>query len=152
MEVELRRGGAGVAHLSCVRRPARGRPDLQLAGWYLLGKDEDDGVVVGEFRDAQSRGRRPDRENAGNVETGDRLLVFVDESGFYLLPGVVKTYAPEGRAPVLREKLTRDHLSVMAGMTPDGKLYTFKGLSGIMATVHPPEIFIKKALYPCKQR
>ena len=25
-----------------------------------------------------------------------RTLVFVDESGFYLLPGVVRTYAPEG--------------------------------------------------------
>lgn len=62
-----------------------------------------------------------------------RVLVFVDESGFYLLPGVVKTYAPEGRTPVLREKLTRDHLSVMAGMTPDGKLYTLarqESLSG----------------------
>ena len=53
-----------------------------------------------------------------------RVPVFVDESGFYLLPGVVKTYAPEGRTPVLREKLTRDHLSVMGGMTPEGKLYT----------------------------
>jgi transposase len=53
-----------------------------------------------------------------------RVPVFVDESGFYLLPGVVKTYAPEGRTPLLREKLTRDHLSVMAGMTPEGKLYT----------------------------
>ncbi len=53
-----------------------------------------------------------------------RAPVFVDESGFYLLPGVVETYAPEGRTPVLREKLTRDHLSVMAGMTPEGKLYT----------------------------
>ena len=53
-----------------------------------------------------------------------RVLVFVDEAGFYLLPGVVKTYAPEGRTPVLRAKLTRDHLSVMGGMTPLGKLYT----------------------------
>ena len=26
-----------------------------------------------------------------------RALVFVDESGFYLLPGRVKTYAPEGQ-------------------------------------------------------
>lgn len=62
-----------------------------------------------------------------------RVLVFVDESGFYLLPGVVKTYAPEGRTPVLREKLTRDHLSVMGGMTPEGKLYTLarqESLSG----------------------
>ncbi len=53
-----------------------------------------------------------------------RVLVFVDESGFYLLPGLVRTYAPEGRTPVLREKVTRDHLSVMGGMTPEGKIYT----------------------------
>jgi transposase len=43
---------------------------------------------------------------------------------FYLLPGLVKTYAPIGQTPVLREKVTRDHLSVMGGMTPRGKIYT----------------------------
>jgi transposase len=53
-----------------------------------------------------------------------RALVFVDESGFYLLPGVVKTYSPKGLTPVLYEKQTRDHLSVMGGMTPAGKVYT----------------------------
>ena len=53
-----------------------------------------------------------------------RTLVFVDESGFYLLPGVVRTYGPKGRTPVIDKVLTRDHLSVMAGMTPDGKLFT----------------------------
>lgn len=53
-----------------------------------------------------------------------RTLVFEDESGFYLLPGVVRTYAPEAQTPVLREKQTRDHLSVMGGMTPQGKVYT----------------------------
>jgi transposase len=53
-----------------------------------------------------------------------RTLVFEDESGFYLLPGVVKTYAPEGLTPVLREKQTRDHLSVMGGMTPEGRVDT----------------------------
>ena len=53
-----------------------------------------------------------------------RALVFEDESGFYLLPGVVRTYRPEGLTPVLREKQTRDHLSVMGGMTPEGKVYT----------------------------
>jgi len=53
-----------------------------------------------------------------------RTLVFVDESGFYLLPGVVKTYSPQGRTPILTAKLTRDHLSVMGGMTPQGKVYT----------------------------
>jgi transposase len=53
-----------------------------------------------------------------------RTLVFVDEAGFYLLPGVVRTYAPAGQSPELRAKLTRDHLSVMGGLTPAGKVYT----------------------------
>jgi transposase len=53
-----------------------------------------------------------------------RTLVFVDEAGFYLVPGVVKTYAPEGRTPVITATLTRDHLSVMGGMTPSGNVYT----------------------------
>jgi transposase len=51
-----------------------------------------------------------------------RSLVFVDESGFYLLPGRVRTYAPEGHTPVLHEWQTRDHLSLMGGVTPAGKL------------------------------
>jgi transposase len=53
-----------------------------------------------------------------------RTLVFVDESGFYLLPAVVRTYGPKGHTPVIGKRLTRDHLSVMAGITPAGKLYT----------------------------
>src|SRR5258706_52319 len=53
-----------------------------------------------------------------------RTLVFEDESGFYLLPGLVRTYAPKGQTPVIHEKQTRDHLSVMGGMTPAGKVYT----------------------------
>ncbi len=53
-----------------------------------------------------------------------RVLVFEDESGFYLLPGLVRTYAPEAQTPVIREKQTRDHLSVMGGMTLAGKVYT----------------------------
>jgi len=53
-----------------------------------------------------------------------RTLVFMDESGFYLMPGVVKTYGPRGQTPVIDKRLTRDHLSVMAGFTPAGKVYT----------------------------
>jgi transposase len=53
-----------------------------------------------------------------------RSLVFVDESGIYLLPGVVRTYGPKGQTPVIDKRLSRDHLSVMAGVTPAGKLYT----------------------------
>ena len=48
--------------------------------------------------------------------------MFVDQSGLYLLPTVVRTYAPVGQTPILREQLSREHLSVMSGITLDGKL------------------------------
>src|SRR5665213_3289162 len=63
-----------------------------------------------------------------------RSLVFVDESGFYLLPGRVKTYAPEGHTPILRVSQTRDHLSVMGGVTLSGRIYALvrqKSLNGL---------------------
>jgi transposase len=49
-------------------------------------------------------------------------LLWVDEAGFYLLPAVVRTYAPRGKTPVLRAKLTRDHLSSISAITITGKL------------------------------
>jgi transposase len=49
--------------------------------------------------------------------------VFVDESGFYLLPAVVRTYAPVGKTPVLHEQLAREHLSAISAITEEGKLY-----------------------------
>ncbi len=52
-----------------------------------------------------------------------RTIVFCDQSGFYLLPMVVRTYAPVGETPILQEHLTRDHLSAMSGITLEGKLY-----------------------------
>jgi transposase len=71
-----------------------------------------------------------------------RRLVFVDESGFYLLPGVVRTYGPRGQTPVVDEWQTRDHLSVMGGVTPGGKVYTLvrpqslNGLHTIAFLIH----------------
>jgi len=52
-----------------------------------------------------------------------RTLVFTDESGFYLLPGAVRTYAPQGESPIIKEWQTRDHLSVMGGITREAKFY-----------------------------
>ena len=51
-----------------------------------------------------------------------RTLVWVDESGFYLLPAVVRTYAPRGTTPILRAPLSRDHWSVIGGLTDTGRL------------------------------
>jgi transposase len=36
---------------------------------------------------------------------------------------VVRTYTPVGETPILHENFTRDHLSVMSGITLEGKLY-----------------------------
>lgn len=47
----------------------------------------------------------------------------MDEAGFYLLPAVLRTYAPVGQTPIIRHYLTNDHLSAIGGITPEGKLY-----------------------------
>jgi len=35
----------------------------------------------------------------------------------------VRTWAPRGQTPILRVKLTRDHLSAISGITLDGRLF-----------------------------
>jgi hypothetical protein len=62
----------------------------------------------------------PDQQQA--VAEGG-TVVFVDQSGFYLLPGKGRTYAPVGQTPIIRAPLRRDRLSAMGGITPAGKLY-----------------------------
>ena len=52
-----------------------------------------------------------------------RTILFLDESAFYLLPGVVRSWAPVGKTPLLRCKLTRDHYSVISAITLTGELY-----------------------------
>jgi transposase len=52
-------------------------------------------------------------------------VVFVDESAFYLLPSVVRTYAPRGQTPILKTPCRYEHLSVISGVTPDGRLFTW---------------------------
>ena len=51
-----------------------------------------------------------------------RVIVWVDQSGFYLLPHHVRTWARHGQTPVLRVKLTRDHRSAIAAITADARV------------------------------
>lgn len=51
-----------------------------------------------------------------------RTLVWIDEAGFYLLPAVVRTYAPCGETPILRAPLSYDHVSAISAITPAGQL------------------------------
>ena len=55
---------------------------------------------------------------------------------------VVRTYAPVGKTPILKENLTRDHLSAMSAITLEGKLYmieqerAFKGEDAVRFLKH----------------
>jgi transposase len=56
------------------------------------------------------------------AQAQQHTILFVDESRFYPLPRVVRTYAPVGQTPILREWWTRAHLSAISAMSPQGKL------------------------------
>jgi transposase len=62
---------------------------------------------------------RPEKK----ADDEESTVVWVDESSFYLLPHVVRTWAPRGKPPRLRVKLTKDHLSAISGITLDGRLF-----------------------------
>lgn len=44
-------------------------------------------------------------------------LVFLDESGFLLLPTVQRTWAPRGQTPVLRHRYRRDKISAISAVS-----------------------------------
>jgi transposase len=52
-----------------------------------------------------------------------QTILFVDESGFSPWPSVVRTDAPIGQTPILREWWTRDHLSAISAISPEGRRY-----------------------------
>ena len=57
------------------------------------------------------------------AQVRQHTILLIDESGFSPLPSVVRTYAPVGQTPILREWWTRDHLSAISALSPEGKLY-----------------------------
>ncbi len=44
-------------------------------------------------------------------------LIFVDESGFLLIPTILRTWAPRGRTPIQRHRYRRDKVSVISGIS-----------------------------------
>lgn len=55
-----------------------------------------------------------------------RLILFIDETGVYLLPSLVRTWAPRGETPLLPELLTRDHISVISAVSRHGDVYYYQ--------------------------
>jgi transposase len=61
--------------------------------------------------------------NQKGTQAQQQTILFIDESGFYPLRSAVRTYAPVGQTPFLHEWWTRDHLSAISAISPEGKLY-----------------------------
>jgi len=85
------------AKAGSARPPARRRGHCPLAP----------GDVAGHQQGAQTQGQR---------------IFSIDASGFSPLPSVVRTYAPVGHTPILKEWWTREHLSAISAISPEGKL------------------------------
>jgi putative transposase len=60
----------------------------------------------------------------------------VDESGFLLVPPVLKTWAPRGQTPVLRHRARRDKLSVISGLSVSPRRHRL----GLYYDFHPRNI------------
>src|ERR1700741_3517133 len=57
----------------------------------------------------------PGKKNAARLGAH---IVFADESGFLLIPLVVRTWAPEGQTPIHRHRQgRRDKISVISGVS-----------------------------------
>lgn len=74
--------------------------------------------------------KRPSKNGLSNagpllkkVDEEGRHILWLDESAFYLIPFVGRTYAPIGQTPVLHSPCSYDHLSAISAISEDGHLY-----------------------------
>ena len=80
---------------------------------------------------------------ASNKKNAQRLaahIVFVDESGFLLIPPVRKTWGPRGHTPIIRYQQIRQRISVISGLSVSPKRKRL-GLYYSFSTV-PKKLFI----------
>lgn len=62
-------------------------------------------------------------QNSKKAKDEGRVILYVDESACYLLPLVAHTWAPCGKTPLLIEQAGRTHLSLIAAIAPNGRIY-----------------------------
>ncbi|WP_240625640.1 IS630 family transposase [Spirosoma pollinicola] len=68
-------------------------------------------------------GVRSGYPSSKKVKAEGRVILYVDESACYLLPLLAHTWAPCGQTPVVIERAGRSHLSLIATIAPNGRLY-----------------------------
>ena len=62
----------------------------------------------------------PGKKNAARLAAH---LVFVDESGFLLIPSVRKTWSPVGQRPILHHRYGHDRISAISGISVSPKRF-----------------------------
>ncbi len=62
----------------------------------------------------------PCKKNAARLEAH---LVFIDESGFLLIPSVRKTWSPVGQTPILIHRYCHDRISAISGIAVSPKRF-----------------------------
>lgn len=62
----------------------------------------------------ETRGLASDKKNAEDLGAH---IVFIDESGFMMIPPVQKTWAPRGQTPVIHHHEDHDRISVISGIS-----------------------------------
>lgn len=62
----------------------------------------------------EARGLAPNKKNSEDL---DAHIVFIDESGFMMIPPVHKTWSPRGQTPILRHHAEHDRISAISGIS-----------------------------------
>jgi DDE superfamily endonuclease len=62
----------------------------------------------------------PCKKNAARLAAH---LVFIDESGFLLIPSVLKTWSPVGQTPILHHRYRHDRISAISGIAVSPKRF-----------------------------
>jgi transposase len=62
----------------------------------------------------------PGKKNAARLAAH---LVFIDESGFLLIPSVQKTWSPVGQTPILIHRYSHDRISAISGIAVSPKRF-----------------------------
>jgi transposase len=65
-------------------------------------------------------GLAPGKKNAARLAAH---LVFIDESGFLLIPSVQKTWSPMGQTPILVHRYSHDRISAISGIAVSPKRF-----------------------------
>ena len=108
--------------------PEQGGTDTKGCGWSqqqpALRSTQRDETAIGtggsaalpNSKNALAEGRAIPASSAGPA-------LWADASGFYLLPALLRTWAPVGQTPVIRRQLSYDHRSAISAISLTGELY-----------------------------